>query len=216
MKKLTPRHIFLLILMLIMAFMVARQYLPSIELPTQGRLDSMIKELESRQLDLQVAQKNYRDRLSQNQELMQLAEPYWQHTAGTRLDQEVNAEFTRLTRMAQLSGVAGSQKVDMGREKQGSNLQEVKLSVEFKGISMKDLSLLCNQLQNSRNGGKFRWEYCKITPNNPRNPQGVNVTARFRVLALGSDVMDFINMSENGSAPTAATPSAAAPRKLKK
>ncbi|MBO7741536.1 MAG: hypothetical protein J6S21_03190 [Victivallales bacterium] len=213
MKKLTSRQIILVVLMVVMLILVLRQYLPAVELPTQGRLESKLKELKSRQLDLQVARKNYQERLAQNQELLKLAEPYWHHTSTARLDQEVNSEFTRITRLAQLSGVAGSQKVDAGREKQGSNLHEVKLSVEFKGVSMKDLSLLFNQLENSRNGGKFRWEYCKISPSNPRTPQGVNVSARFKVLALDSATIDFINMSESAAAAPAAT--TAKPRKLK-
>jgi hypothetical protein len=214
MKKIPPRQIFLAVLMLVMAFFVARQYLPAIELPTQGRLDRKLKELASRQRDLQVARKDYQLRLEQSRELQKLAAPYWQQGAGSRLDQEVNSEFTRLTRLAQLSGVAGSQKVDMGREKNGSNLQEVKLSVEFKGIAMKDLARLFTQMQNSGNGEKFRWEYCKITPNNPRNPNGINVSARFKVLALASDTMDFINMSDSQPAAPPAQ-DAATPRKLK-
>ena len=117
----------------------------------------------------------------------------------------MNTEFNRITRMAQIAGVAGTQKVDLGREKAGSFLQEVTVSVDFRNISMQDLSRLFTQLRSDRQKGRFRWEYCKITPDNPRTPKAVNVSVRLKVLALNEDALTFLGYrNANGAAPAAA------------
>ncbi len=191
------RKIFLIIIMAFCGFLVVKQYLPTIQLPTQGRVDAKLRELKSLRSDLKVAQKTYENKQAQIQEMQAMAAPFW-ITSGpiTKVDQEINSEFSKIVRQAHVSSVTGSQKVDLGREKQGSNLQEVTLSVDFRNISMHELTKFFQQLRKDRNSNKFRWEYCKLTPDNPRTPKAVNLSVRFKIYALNEGALAFLGLSD--------------------
>lgn len=195
--KINKRQALLVIIMVFVGLLVCRQYLPMLQLPTQGRINDKMRELKSLRSDLMVARKSYNDRSALIGEMQQLAEPFWV-TAGSvsKVDQEINAEFSKITRQAQVASVTGSQKVDLGREKPGSNLQEVTLSVDFKNISMRELSKFFQQMRSSRHSSKFRWEYCKLTPDNPRTPKAVNLSLRFKIFALNEGALSFLGLSD--------------------
>ena len=156
--------------------LVLRQYLPMVHLPTDARLQQKLRELKSVQGDLGVARKQYDDRMEM---LRQTRE----------LDQEINSEFSRLTRMAQLSA---TQKVDVARDRANSSLIEVTVTLEFKGVSMRELSGFFKQVRGSRHVRQLRWEYARISPDNPRTPRNVNCTIRFKILSLNDDARAFL------------------------
>lgn len=190
MNKPAKRQAVLLILMGIVGLLVVRQYLPSLQLPTDGLLQERLRELKSLQGDLGVARKQYGERMEYVQQLKTLCEPYWITAPNGRLDQEINAEFSRLTRLAQLSA---TQRVDIARDRTSSSLQEVTVTLEFKGISMRELAGFFRQVNTGRNAGKLRWDYARIAPDNPRTPRGVNCTLRFKVFALNEEARVFID-----------------------
>jgi hypothetical protein len=194
MTKPAKRQTILLILMGIIALFVLRQYMPMLQVPTEGRLQEKLRELKSVRGDLNVARKQYADRLEAVQQTRKLAEPFWIAANGAKLDQEVNAEFSRLTRMAQLSA---TQKVDVARDRTNSNLVEVNVSLEFKGISMRELTGFFKQLRTSSHAKQLRWEYARIAPDNARTPRNVNCTLRFKIYSLNEEALAFL---ETGTA----------------
>ncbi|MCQ2396409.1 MAG: hypothetical protein MJ106_01775 [Lentisphaeria bacterium] len=197
------RQILLVAIMVVVTLLALKQYLPMIQLPTAKRVQEKRNELKSLQGDLKVAKKTYQMQLEEIQAMQGLAEPFWTPlNAAAKVDQEISSEFNRITRMAQLTTAAGSQKVDIGREKNGSCLQEVTLSVDFKNVSMKDLTRFFTQMRANPNGKKFRWEYCKVSPDNPRTPNAVNMSARFKILVLNSDAMNFLGLRNAPALPT--------------
>ena len=188
--------------MVIVTLLVFRRYLPVVKLPTQARVEEKLRELKSLRGDLGVARKTYEDRVAMIEGMQQLTAPFW-ITNGTtaRLDQEITAEFNRLTRLGQVSSVSGTQKVELVREKPGSALQEATLAVDFKNISMRELTKFFAQMRKDRNAGKFRWEYAKLTPDNPRTPKTVNLSLRFHIYALNNDTMAFLGLGQAVNSP---------------
>ncbi len=214
MNKERTQKILLGLLMVILLLVVARQYLPSVQLPTEKRLQQKLLELKSVRGDLGVARKTLDLRREEAQAIQGLTNSFWIPGEGAaKLDQEVNSEFNRVMRLAQIAGVAGTQKVDLGREKPGSFLQEVTVSIDYRNISMQDLSRLFGQLRSDRQKGRFRWEYCKISPDNPRTPKAVNVSLRLKVLALNEDALNFLGYRDAKETAATSTAAAAAPAK---
>ena len=202
------RQTLLIIALIVVTLLVFRTYLPIIQLPTQSRVEEKLRELKSLRGDLGVARKTYEDRVAMIEGMQQLTGPFWITTGPiSRLDQEITSEFNRLTRMAQVSSVSGTQKVDVARDKPGSALQEVTLAVDFKNISMRELTQFFTQLRKDRNASKFRWEYAKLTPDNPRTPKSVNFSLRFHIYALNADTLSFLGLNEDkAEAPPSPTP----------
>ena len=188
----------MIIALIVVTLLVFRTYLPIIQLPTQSRVEEKLRELKSLRGDLGVARKTYEDRVAMIEGMQQLTGPFWITTGPiSRLDQEITSEFNRLTRMAQVSSVSGTQKVDVARDKPGSALQEVTLAVDFKNISMRELTQFFTQLRKDRNANRFRWEYAKLTPDNPRTPKSVNFSLRFHIYALNADTLSFLGLNED-------------------
>ena len=196
------RQTLLIVIMVVVTLLVFRTYLPVIQLPTQARVEEKLRELKSLRGDLGVARKTYEDRVAMIEGMQQLTAPFWiTNGPASRLDQEITAEFNRLTRMAQVSSVSGTQKVDIARDKPGSALQEITLAVDFKNISMRELTQFLTQLRKDRNASKFRWEYAKLTPDNPRTPKSVNFSLRFHIYALNGDTMNFLGLNSQTASP---------------
>lgn len=195
------RQTILVVAMVFIGFFCVKQYLPMIQIPTAKRVTQKRHELESLQMDLMVAKKTYQDQVDDIQAMQSLAGPFWiPSSPSAKVDQEISAEFNRITRMAQLSTAANSQKIDIAREKNGSSFQEVTLSVDFKNVSMKDLTRFFTQMRTSPKGEKFRWEYCKVNPDNPRTPTAANMSARFKILVLNNDAMAFLGLTDAAAA----------------
>lgn len=196
------RQTLLIVIMVVVTLLVFRTYLPVIQLPTQARVEEKLRELKSLRGDLGVARKTYEDRVAMIEGMQQLTAPFWiTNGPASRLDQEITAEFNRLTRMAQVSSVSGTQKVDIARDKPGSALQEITLAVDFKNISMRELTQFLTQLRKDRNASKFRWEYAKLTPDNPRTPKSVNFSLRFHIYALNGDTLNFLGLNSQTASP---------------
>ena len=200
------RQTLLIAAMVICGFFCVKQYLPMIQLPTANRVAQKQRELKSLQNDLMVEKKTYQDRADAIQAMQSLTGPFWiPSSPSAKVDQEILAEFNRITRLAQLSTAANSQKIDVAREKNGSSFQEVTLSVDFKNVSMRDLTRFFTQLRTSPKGEKFRWEYCKINPDNPRTPNAANMSARFKILVLNNDAMAFLGLTDSSAVERDAT-----------
>ena len=190
--KINRRQLVLLLLMLFIGFFFVRRFI-SFSLPTSALLEERVQELQSLRSDLLVARKQSSERQEELQALRSLAEPYW-FASGQRalVDQEINKEFGKLLRQAQLPA---TQKIDLQRNKLPglSHIQEVQIRLELRGVSMREVSRLLQEVHGY--GDKLNWNYCRIEPDNPRQPKNVNLSARLRALVLGSEAVDFLNQA---------------------
>ncbi len=193
--KINRRKLILLAMMLVIGFFFVKRYV-HFALPTAGLLQERQQQLQSLRSDLKVARKQADDRLREIKALQSLAEPYW-FASGQRalVDQEINKEFGKLLRQAQLPA---NQKVDLQRNKlPGVNhIQEVQIRLELRGVSMREVSRLLQEVH--KYGDKLSWSYCRIEPDNPRTPKNVNLSARLRALVLGNEAADYLNQSQGG------------------
>ena len=144
-----------MVLMLVIGFFFVRRYV-NFALPTTPLIDERLLQLQSLRGDLQVARKQAEDRLQEIKALQSLAEPYWIPVGGQRalVDQEINKEFGKLLRQAQLPA---NQKIDLQRNKlPGANhLQEVQIRLELRGVSMEEVSRLLQEVH--KYGDKLSW-----------------------------------------------------------
>ena len=190
--KINRRQLVLLLLMLFIGFFFVRRFI-SFSLPTSALLEQRVQELQSLRSDLLVARKQSSERQEELQALQSLAEPYW-FASGQRalVDQEINKEFGKLLRQAQLPA---TQKIDLQRNKLPglSHIQEVQIRLELRAVSMREVSRLLQEVHGY--GDKLNWNYCRIEPDNPRQPKNVNLSARLRALVLGSEAVDFLNQA---------------------
>lgn len=190
--KINRRQLILLLVMLVTSFFFLRRFV-SFSLPTSAVLEERVQELQSLRSDLLVARKQAAERQEALQALQALAKPYW-FASGQRalVDQEINKEFGKLLRQAQLPA---NQKIDLQRSKLPgmTHIQEVRIRLELRGVSMREVSRLLQEVHNC--GDKLNWSYCRIEPDNPRQPKNVNLSARLTALVWGSEAVDFLNQA---------------------
>lgn len=189
MKKLQTRHIILVALLLVAAFFFFQEYLGRIELPTAARLNEKLTELDMLRSDLEVARQEKEEHERSLMELQELTSPYWIPSNSAKIEQEITNEFSKILRRA---NVQATQKVDAAREKNGSFLQEIFVTIELRGGSMQQVTRFFQEFSRYRNADKFSWENVKIGPDNARTPKGVNMTAKFKVVALNQDAMALL------------------------
>jgi len=194
-NKLQPRQIVLCILMLIIGFFFVKQYAGFIEIPTKSMLIKKNLQLKSLQNDLEVAQANALKRQEKMADLQKYAKPYWINDSNSRMmiDQTINKEFSQIVRKAQLPSPP---KISISRNKiAGVNyLQLVQIHLEHRNISMKEISRLF--IETEKYGKKLIWNYCRIEPDNPSNPNNVNFSAKINTLVLNPDPAEFLNSGQ--------------------
>ena len=144
--------------------------------------------------NLKFAKQEFAQREKLLEELALSSAKYWVPGNGSKLEQEINAEIGKILRKAQ---VQATQKVDASRERNGSFLQEVYVSIEMKSVSMQSIARFFKEFANYKNAPKFVWENCKIGPDNSRAPNGVNLTLKFKVMALNEDAVKLLNDGNN-------------------
>jgi len=187
--KMPRRQLVLLSLLVLIALMVARQYMGMVSLPTLGRINEKTQLLESKRTDLMVLQKQQGDWLNELEQLNVQSNSFWtSNTQRTLIEQEVTKEFGKILRSAQVV----PQKVESQRNKlpQYNHVSEVEIVVELRGVSMQELSRLFQEVEKSRR--LLVWSYAKIEPDNPREPKAVNASLRLKAFTLTQETTDFL------------------------
>ena len=178
------RMLFFGIVIVFLAFLLFRQYMPTIQLPTNSRIAEEEKRLESKLGDLEVQKKMNEDFQKEVAEVRQRMTMFWMRNhVGIPLEQEVLDEFNSVAR---LSGVnIQNKEAKLVKNNNSTFVQEVEIRLEMRGISMKELTRLMRQISTNRR--RFHWYYCRIEPDNPQRPSGVKVSARLRAFVLTDD-----------------------------
>jgi len=189
-QKNNARQLVLLIIMLIVGIMVVKQYVGSIQIPTTALIKERIAALESARNDLTAARVEERTRLEELEKLRSQAEDFWLSTSQkTGTEQEITRDFNKLLRRAQLPS---NQKVDVSWNKlPGANyIQEVQIKLELRGVTMREVTRLLQEIKKA--GNKLTWTQCQISPENPRNPQNVNLTGKLRALVISEEASQYL------------------------
>lgn len=200
-NKIPPRQLVLLLIMVLITILVARQYIGLISLPTMGRIKEQTQLLNSKKTDLMVLRKQESDWLNELAQLQEQSATFWYPSSQrTLIEQDVTKEFGKILR----SALVVPQKVESQRNKmpQYNCVSEVEIIVELRGVSMQEISRLFQEVEKSRR--TLVWSYAKIEPDNPREPKNVNATLRLKAFALSQEAADFL-LAQQG-APTDAPP----------
>ncbi len=98
------KHIVMGAVLVVLAVMVARQYLGMIRLPTMSRIEEETKSLQSRKMDLKVLEKQVADWESELADMQTRAIPFWAVGArGGAIEQEVIKEINGMARAAKVT-----------------------------------------------------------------------------------------------------------------
>ena len=196
------RRYLLLAVMVVVCILFARQYLPMIEIPTDGRIKEEEQRLQSRLNDLAVQKKMNEDL---EQELVQLrgrSDKFWVRVrTGMPIEQEVLDEFNNVARLASVN--ITSRESHPLKNQSSNYIQEVELKIDLRGVSMREFSRLLREI--SRNRRKFYWVSCTINPDNQQKPTGIRVVGRLRAYILTDEATRLL-----GAAPVEKAPEKAA------
>ena len=203
------RHYLLLTFLVVVGIFFVRQYLPMIEIPTNGHIKEEEARLQSRMNDLAVQIKMNED---WGKELMQLrgkASVFWVcMQPGVPVEQEVLEEFNNISRLASVN--IQQREPKLLRNQKANYIQEVELRIELRGVSMREFSRLLKEI--SRNRRKFYWVTCMISPDNLNKPTGIRVTGKLVAYVLteeGTRLLDSAPVetaNEKASEPQEAAP----------
>ncbi len=175
------RSYLLLAVLFIVGLFFLRQYMPMIEIPTNGRIKAEEQRLQSKINDLAVQRKMNED---WGKELIQLrgkSSVFWVRTRQSMpVEQEVLEEFNNISRNASVN--IQDRQPRLLKNPNANYIQEVELKIELRGVTMREFSRLLREI--SRNRRKFHWVACSITPDNLQKPTGIRVIGRLRAYVL--------------------------------
>ena len=184
MDKKTKQQILLVILLVGFLVIVAKQYLPSLKLPTQARIDEQMRILQSRKSDLAVQQKMNDDWRQELGELQAKTSIFWTRKRPTMpVEQEVAEEFKEITRLASVNLQRTSSKLQ--KNLSANYVQTVEVELQMTNSSMQEFARLLREVNNHRR--KLYWTSCKIDPDNQQKPNGIRVNARLQAYVLNDD-----------------------------
>ena len=197
------RRYLLLAVMVIVGLLFVRQYLPMIEIPTDGRIKEEEQRLQSRLGDLAVQKKMNEDWEKELVQLRGKATMFWVRVRqGIPVEQEVLEEFNKITTRA-IVNITSRESRPL-KNPNSNYIQEVELKIELRSVSMREFSRLLKEI--SQNRRKFYWVYCTINPDNAQKPTGIRVSGRLRAYVLTDEGTRLL-----GSAPVEQLPETGKP-----
>lgn len=180
-SKLKSKQIVLIGLMAVLVILLFRQYMPMVELPTNGLIEDELVRLKSLRNDLAVEKKMNIDWQQEQMALASKASIFWVRTKpGIPVEQEVLEEFNNIVRLASVNIQTKESK--LLKVPNSNYIQEVELKLEMRGASMREFSRLLSEIETNRR--RFFWASCRIDPDNPLKPTGVRVSARLKAFIM--------------------------------
>ena len=197
-SKNNVRHYLLLIVMVIVCLLFVRQYLPMIEIPTDGHIKEMEQRLQSKLNDLEVQKKMNEDFEKELVRLRGKSDMFWVRVRqGIPVEMEVLEEFNNVTRMANVN--IKDRKQRLVKNQNSNYIQEVEIDIVLSGVPMREFSRLLKEINQNRR--KFYWVSCSISPVNQQKPTGINVTGKLKAYVLTDEATRLL-----GSAPVEKVP----------
>lgn len=184
MTKINTKQLFLGGMLVVLAILLLRQYLPMIQLPTNGRIQEETQRLQSRMDDLAVQKKMNSDWELELDRLRKKAAIFWVRTKTSMpVEQEVLEEFNNVARLASVN--IQSKEPRLVKVPNSNFVQEVEIRLDMRSVSMKEFTRLLREIE--RNRRKFYWASCKIDPDNVQKPTGIRVSGRLKAYVLTED-----------------------------
>ena len=181
------------VIMAILGIMLVRQYLPEVQLPTNGRIAEEEMRLNSKLSDLAVQRKMNEDFNAEIDGLRGKMSMFWTPgRVGVPVEQEVLDEFNRVVR---LSGVnIQNKEAKLLKNANATFIQEVEIRLDMRDVTMREYTRFMQQI--SQNKRKFYWYQCRIEPDNVQKPMGLKVSARLRAFVLTEDASTLLDSGE--------------------
>lgn len=175
------KMVFLVVVLIIVTILLVRQYLPMVQIPTNGRIAEEEQVLQSKVNDLAVQKHTTAEWQHELAQLRKKSTGFWVRVrTGMPVESEVLEEFNNVARLASVN--IQSREPRLVKVPNATYIQEVEIRIELRGVTMREFSRLLREL--SRNRRKFHWVSCRIDPDNVQKPTAVRVTGRLRAYVL--------------------------------
>ncbi len=180
----------MLVIVGILAVLLLRQYLPAIQLPTDGAIQDELLRLDSRQKDLENARVVRRELGNELQRLRAKSSGFWvRKRPGNAVEQEVLDEFNNIVRLAGIN--VQSREAKLNKVQNAMYVQEVEIHADIRGVTMKEFMRFLKEVD--ANPRRFHWSACKIDPDNVNKPTGIRANCRLKAYLLSEDAMRLLS-----------------------
>ncbi|MBQ9366487.1 MAG: hypothetical protein IJT83_01805 [Victivallales bacterium] len=180
----------LLVVMVILGILLLRQYLPAIQLPTDGAIQDEMLRLDSRQKDLDNARVVRYELGNELQRLRAKASGFWvRKRPGNAVEQEVLDEFNNIVRLAGIN--VQSREAKLIKTQNAMYVQEVEIHADIRGVTMKEFMRFLKEVES--NPRRFHWSSCKIDPDNVNKPTGIRANCRLTAYLLSEDATRLLS-----------------------
>ncbi len=197
-KNSTAKLTVMLVIMGILAILLVRQYLPAIQLPTDGAIQDEMLRLDSRQKDLDNARVVRRELGNELQRLRAKASGFWvRKRPGNAVEQEVLDEFNNIVRLAGIN--VQSREAKLIKTQNAMYVQEVEIHADIRGVTMKEFMRFLKEVES--NPRRFHWSSCKIDPDNVNKPTGIRANCRLTAYLLSEDATRLLSSETVADAP---------------
>lgn len=171
----------LIVLIIMLVCFVAYQFRGSIKLPTKSRVVQLQKRLKDAQETLAIAEQEKESFEQEIAELRSMSEPFWDATNQRAIEQEVQLRFESIVRDAKLTWK--NVKAQKSKSNMRPNLQEVEIRMDFDSLTMQDLGVFFEKLEDFKNRThrNFYWSNFRLStspvrvarmPGQPGGPGG--------------------------------------------
>ena len=195
-KKLPPRMRMWALIVGVLVVALALKYanLPTDNLPLSGNIRKLEKGLVRRRKQLRKLKAKKQDREKILTELRTQARPLWMVGGGKTAAVEVQTEFQRLARQAQVKiATVGAPRANKVLDL--THVREIEFAVRITA-SMQEISRLLAEVECSPH--KFYWSSCTMRPDNKRTPQRVVLSGKIKALVLSKEATTFLAGDSEG------------------
>ena len=153
----------LIVLVIMLVCFVAYQFRGAIKLPTQARVAQLQKKLKDDRETLMFKEQEKEAFEQEIAELRAISEPFWEATDQRGIEQEVQHRFEGIVRDARM--VSKNVKTQKIKSNLRTNVQEVEVRMSFDSLTMQDLAVLFEKMEDfmNRSHRRFYWSNFRLS-----------------------------------------------------
>ena len=162
-KNQKKQLIVLIVLTIMLVCFAAYQFRGVINLPTKARVAQLQKKLKEDRETLMIKEQEKEAFEQEIAELRAIAEPFWESTNQRGIEQEVQNRFENIVRDAKM--VAKNVKTQKNKSNTRNNVQEVEVRMDFDSLTMMDLVMLFEKMDDfmNRSHRRFYWSNFRLS-----------------------------------------------------
>lgn len=155
--------IVLIALVVVFVCFLAYQFRGAVKLPTKSRVVQLQKKLKDAQENLAIAELEKEAFEQEIAELRNLSEPFWDSTNQRAIEQEVQLRFEGIARDAKLTWK--NVRAQKNKSNLRNNIQEIEVRMEFDSLTMQDLGIFFEKLEEfmNRTHRRFYWSNFRLS-----------------------------------------------------